>query len=290
MDTSSIDYSQIIIDTINELFSSLFSSIDNSIYSLLDKITFIDESILSDNLFDKALNSVYGLTSIANALLIGFVIYYCSRLMLSHFIGIHIEKPYQFLTKVLLCCICINSSMFFCEEILKINSLVSDCICEIGNNICSKDISFNTLIEETNIFLNSNTEFNIFSFNGIIKSVITSGLISLLFSYSIRFILVKIFILLSPFAILSLVMQSTSWLFKIWLRTICSLLLLQSFVSLILLIILTINLSSLDVLSQISYISAIYILSKANSYIKELLGGISTDFNYNIASLKTLFR
>ena len=83
-----IDYSQIIVDTINELFSTLFSSIDNSIYSLLDEITFINESILSDKLFDKALNSIYGLTSVANALLVGFVIYYCSRLMLSHFIGL----------------------------------------------------------------------------------------------------------------------------------------------------------------------------------------------------------
>lgn len=285
-----INYSQIIIDTINELFSTLFSSIDNSIYSLLDNITFINESILSDNLFDKSLNSVFGLTSIANALLIGFVIYYCSRLMLSHFIGINIEKPYQFITKALLCAICINSSLFFCEELLKINSLVSDCICEIGQNICGKSVCFNTLIEETNVFIRADSVFNIFSFNGIIKSIITSGLITLLFSYSIRLLLIKIFILLSPFAILSLIMNSTSWIFKIWLKTIGSLLFLQSFVSLILIVIFTINLCSINVLSQISYISAIYVLSKSNSYIKELLGGISTDFNYNISSLKTIFK
>lgn len=284
-----INYSKIIIDTINELFSTLFSSIDNSIYSILDDITFINESILSDRLFDNALNSVFGITSIANALLIGLVIYYCSRLMLSHFVGINIEKPYQFITKALICGICINSSLFFCEELLKINSLVSECICEIGKNICGKNVSFNTLIEETNIFINFNSEFNIFSFNGIIKSIITSGLISLLFSYSIRLLLIKIFILLSPFAILSLIMQSTSWIFKIWIRTIGSLLFLQSFVSLILIIIFTINLSSINILSHISYISAIYILSKSNSYIKELLGGISIDFNYNISTLKSIF-
>ena len=284
-----INYSKIIIDTINELFSTLFSSIDNSIYSILDDITFINESILSDRLFDNALNSVFGITSIANALLIGLVIYYCSRLMLSHFVGINIEKPYQFIAKTLICGICINSSLFFCEELLKINSLVSECICEIGKNICGKNVSFNTLIEETNIFINFNSEFNIFSFNGIIKSIITSGLISLLFSYSIRLLLIKIFILLSPFAILSLIMQSTSWIFKIWIRTIGSLLFLQSFVSLILIIIFTINLSSISILSHISYISAIYILSKSNSYIKELLGGISIDFNYNISTLKSIF-
>lgn len=285
-----INYSQIIIDTINELFSTLFSSIDNSIYSLLDEITFIDESILSDKLFDKALNSIYGLAGVANALLIGFVLYYCSRLMLSHFVGINIDKPYQFITKALLCSICINSSLFFSEELLKINSLISDCICEIGTNICGKKVCFNTLIQETNIFINSSKEFNIFSFNGIIKSIITSGLLTLLFSYSIRLLLIKIFILLCPFALLSLIMQSTSWIFKIWLRTFCSLLLLQSFVSLILIIIFTINLSKINILSQVSYISAIYILSKANSYLKELFGGISTDFTYNISSLKSLFK
>lgn len=290
MEASQIDYSQIIIETLNKLFSGLFSSIDNSIYSMLDHITFISENIFEDKLLKSILNPFSGIIIIANSLLVGFVIYYCFRLMLSYYSGNGIEKPNQFLVKAIICAICINYSLFFCTEIIKINNLISDSFCQLGYNICKKEISFNTLILETNNFINLENNFNIFSFNGLLKSSISIGMINLLFSYSIRYILIKILILLSPFAILSLIMQATSWVFKIWLRTFISLLLLQSFVALILLIIFMINISVTDILSQISYISALFILSKANSYIKEIFGGVSTDFNANISSIKNLLK
>lgn len=290
MEASQIDYSQIIIETLNKLFSGLFSSIDNSIYSMLDHITFISENIFEDKLLKSILNPFSGIIIIANSLLVGFVIYYCFRLMLSYYSGNGIEKPNQFLVKAIICAICINYSLFFCTEIIKINNLISDSFCQLGYNICKKEISFNTLILETNNFINLENNFNIFSFNGLLKSSISIGMINLLFSYSIRYILIKILILLSPFAILSLIMQATSWVFKIWLRTFISLLLLQSFVALILLIIFMINISVTDILSQISYISALFILSKANSYIKEIFGGVSTDFNANISYIKSLLK
>lgn len=290
MEASQIDYSQIIIETLNKLFSGLFSSIDNSIYSMLDHITFISENIFEDKLLKSILNPFSGIIIIANSLLVSFVIYYCFRLMLSYYSGNGIEKPNQFLVKAIICAICINYSLFFCTEIIKINNLISDSFCQLGYNICKKEISFNTLILETNNFINLENNFNIFSFNGLLKSSISIGMINLLFSYSIRYILIKILILLSPFAILSLIMQATSWVFKIWLRTFISLLLLQSFVALILLIIFMINISVTDILSQISYISALFILSKANSYIKEIFGGVSTDFNANISSIKSLLK
>lgn len=290
MEASQIDYSQIIIETLNKLFSGLFSSIDNSIYSMLDHITFISENIFEDKLLKSILNPFSGIIIIANSLLVGFIIYYCFRLMLSYYSGNGIEKPNQFLVKAIICAICINYSLFFCTEIIKINNLISDSFCQLGYNICKKEISFNTLILETNNFINLENNFNIFSFNGLLKSSISIGMINLLFSYSIRYILIKILILLSPFAILSLIMQATSWVFKIWLRTFISLLLLQSFVALILLIIFMINISVTDILSQISYISALFILSKANSYIKEIFGGVSTDFNANISSIKSLLK
>lgn len=46
-----------ILSTINELFSSLFSSIDNSIYSALDDIAFINTDILNSSYLDKLFGS-----------------------------------------------------------------------------------------------------------------------------------------------------------------------------------------------------------------------------------------
>ena len=49
MNTENINISEIIISSINNLFSNLFSSIDKNIYPILDNITFIDENIMDSN-------------------------------------------------------------------------------------------------------------------------------------------------------------------------------------------------------------------------------------------------
>ena len=46
-----VDYSQIIIETINKIFAELFSSMDKSLYRLLDKTVFVSDSILADSFF-----------------------------------------------------------------------------------------------------------------------------------------------------------------------------------------------------------------------------------------------
>ena len=279
-----INYSQIIIETINNLFHTLISSIDNSIYSLIDDITFLDTSILKDNLFEKFFNSTFGITYIANSLLIGFVLYYCTKLMFVYYSGNSIERPYQFLLKSIICAICINSSYFLCEQIININSLISSAIIELGKSL-NLDISFSNLITQTNNLISS-SNLDLFSFSGILKSFTSIGLINLLFSYSIRYILVKLFILISPFAILSVSTQGTSWFFRSWLRNFLSLLLIQSLVALVLLIIFSLSTNSQDVISQIIYISAIIVLTKTNQYMKELFGGMSIGFNINMQSFK----
>lgn len=278
------------MNTINEIFSTLFSSLDKSLYSLLDKSVFINEEILSDSFFNTIFQSSFGLPTIANAILIGFVLYYCFRFSFSQFTGNRIEKPYQFLGKVIVISICINFSTFLCEELLKINGLFTDSIRMLGNAVTKQDISFNNLITSSIYLTNSTNSFNLFSLEGMLKSFFSIGLISLLFSYSIRYILIKLFVLLSPFALLSLVNSSTIWFFKSWMRTLFSLLFVQVFISLILVLLFSLNIKSSDLFSQISYISTIFILTKANGYIKELIGGISLDINANILNIKNLFR
>ena len=278
------------MNTINEIFSTLFSSLDKSLYSLLDKSVFVNEEILSDSFFNTIFQSAFGLPTIANAILVGFVLYYCFRLSFSQFSGNHIEKPYQFIGKVIIISICINFSAFLCEEFLKINGLFTDSIRMLGKTVTKQDISFNNLITNSIYLTNSQNSFNLFSLEGILKSFFSIGLISLLFSYSIRYILIKLFVLLSPFALLSLVNSSTNWFFNSWVRTLFSLLFVQIFISLILILLFSLNIKSSDLFSEISYISTIFILTKANGYIKELIGGISLDVNTNILNIRNLLR
>ena len=45
-----------IIDAINTILNTLFSSIDNNLYSVLDKITFINSDIITDKNFENILH------------------------------------------------------------------------------------------------------------------------------------------------------------------------------------------------------------------------------------------
>lgn len=290
MEYSSTNITETIINTINNIFTSLFSSIDNNLYSILDRLLFIDERILENSFFEKLLgNSITtSLLIIANSLLVGFSLYYGFKLLFSHFSYLELERPYQFVFKLLIFGICINSSYFICKQIIYINSLICSSICQIGEHAFNTDISFSNLILVLNSIISiEENSFNIFSVDGLIKSFISLGLFNLVFSYSLRYILIKVFILISPFAFLTLINRSTSWFFKTWLRSFLSLLLLQCFVSFILLIIFSLNFNSQDLFSKFMYIGGIYALTKANIYVKELIGGISTDVSANLNSIKT---
>ena len=277
-----------IIETINSIFETLFSSIDTTIYSVLDELTFIDKNILDNSVFQKIFGSTgnNGLLVIANSLLVGFSLYYAIRLIYSYYMNLQIERPYQFIFKLLIFGIVMNCSYFICNQFIQINSFISDAIRTVGSNIFGYDISFSELINKLNYLSIKENEFNIFSFDGLIKSFISISLFNLIFSYSLRYIMVKVFILITPFAILSLINESTSWFFKTWLRTVLSLLFQQSLVAIILLIIFSFNFSSNDIISQLMCIGGIYALVRANSYIRSLIGGISTDVsnNFNIGS------
>ena len=290
MENYQSNITQTIIDTINSIFSNLFSSIDNNLYSILDKLLFINEDILKESFLENLLGNSFSksLLIIANSLLFGFSLYYCVKLLFALFSYVEIEKPYQFIFKLLIFGICINFSYFICEKILSINYLISSSICEVGKNIFNIDISFSNLLLELNSIISiEQSSFNIFSVDGLIKSFISLGLFNLVFSYSLRYILLKVFVLITPFAILTLINHSTSWFFKTWIRSFLSLLLLQSFVSIILIIIFSLNFNSQDLFSKFIYIGGIYALSKANSYMRELIGGISTDISTNFNGISS---
>ena len=280
---------QTIVDTINTLFSSLFSSIDNNIYSILDDIVFINTDILKDRFMTSVFgtSTTHGLIILANSLLLGFALYYIVKYAFSHYTSTETEQPFQFLFKLFIFAILANSSYFLIEQFININSLISLAISEIGENIFNCNINFQELVLRINkVITTSSSSLNIFSLDGLLKSFISINLLNLLFTYSLRYVILKVFILITPFAILTLINTSTSWFFKSWFKAILSLLLLQSFVALILLVIFSTDFSSTDLFSKVICIGSIYALTKANTYIRELIGGISTEVSTNISSLK----
>ena len=260
---NSNDITQVIINTINSIFETLFASIDNNLYSVLDEITFVNSSILDDKNFTNLFGSStsQGILLIANSLLLGFILYYSFRYLMSHITYHRVDSPFSFIIKLVVFGICMNFSFFIVQIILDLNSNISLAIRELGFNLFNKEISFSQLISTINTDMAVDTNsLNIFSVDGLIKSVLSVSLLSLVFSYSLRYIMIKVFVLLAPFAFLSLSLNSTSWFFKSWLKNLFSLLFIQIIVSLVLLILFSLDYSSTNLFNKFIYVGGIYAL------------------------------
>ena len=278
---------QTIINTINSIFEMLFSSIDNNLYSVLDKITFINSDIITDKNFENIFgtSTSNGILLIANSLGLGFILYYAFKYLMSHITYQRVDSPFSFIIKIILFGICMNFSFFIVQLILDLNSNISLAIRSLGKNLFNSEISFSQLINTINTHISVDTSsLNIFSVDGLIKSTLSLSLLNLVFSYSFRYIMVKVFILLSPFAFLSLCLENTSWFFKSWLKNLFSLLFIQIIVSLVLLILFSLDFSSSNLFNKFVYVGGIYSLIKANSFVREFIGGVSTNISQSVKS------
>ncbi len=282
--------SQVVIDTINTIFSNLFLSIDTKLYEVLDKLTFINSDILRDKFFMRIFgtSASNGLLVIANALLIGFVIYFSIKYLLSNITFSRVENPVQFIFKLIIFGIMMNNSYFIVAQILDLNSNITEAIKSIGEDLFNKKICFSNFISTINSNLEVAQNLNVFTIEGLIKGTATISLINLVTVYALRYIVIKIFVLLSPFAILSLCIENTSWFFKLWSRNLFSMLLIQIIVAIVLLILFSIDYNSNNIMKQLIYVGGIYTLLKANTFVREFMSGsgISTEVKGNIGLMK----
>ena len=277
-----------IIDAINTILGNLFSSIDNNIYNVLDDVTFISSDIIADSYFEKILgtSTSNGILLISNSLLFAFLLYYSLKYLFSHFTYMQIERPSQFIFKAIIFGICVNFSYFFIEEFLNFVSNISLAIRGIGESLFHKNICFSELILEINNDVSvTSSSLDIFSLEGLLKASLSISLLNLVFTYSFRYVMIKIFILLTPFAILSLILENTSWFFKSWIRNLFSLLFIQIIVAIVLLLLFAMDYSSNNLMTKFIYIGAIYALIQSNSFVRDFIGGVSTTFSQNVENL-----
>lgn len=292
LEDSQVNIVQIITQTINNLFSNLFSSVDNSLYSILDDLLFVGPNLFNNSNLEKILGTFNssGLILICNSFLLGFTLYYACFLMLSKFTLSQIQRPSQFIFKLFFCAIAINSSVFIIELFISIFSNTSLAIREVGEILFDESICLSTFIKKFNSSVYEElSDLNIFSLDGLMKSFVSVGLLNLAISYSIRYILIEVFIVFAPFAFISLVTPNTSWIFKSWIKLFISLLSLQILVSLILLISFSLEFDNTNTFSKFVYMGSIYALIKANSFIRDFMGGLSTDASLGFQNIKSIF-
>lgn len=118
----------------------------------------------------------------------------------------------------------------------------------------------------------------------------TFGFLNLAVSYAIRYIMLKVLIIISPFAILSLSSNKSSWFFKTWAKNLIAILCLQIFIAIILLVCFFIDDKDIFLPAQIMHIGMIYTLFKANSFMREFIGGFSLDVSLNVSNFSSFLK
>lgn len=286
-----INIAEIILETTNSLCSSMLESINKEVYPLLDKLIFVDKNIILDSYFEKIFGNSpnMGVLMLANCLLFAFALYYCIRLIISHFSGTEVESPQKFFLRAILTAIFVNSAFEICSFLLDGTNQISNFFCELGKDILKKEISFTSI--QNSINSSSSNNFNIFSLDGILSSMLSISVFAMLTSFALRYILIKFFVLVSPFAFLCISNKSTEGFLKSWYKSLLSLLLLQIVISVLLIfphILLKEN--SNDLFNKIVLIGAISALLKSEQLVKEFLGGIgiTSNFKSGMAGLKSI--
>ena len=78
----------LIINTINTIFSNLLSSIDTKIYRDLDNIVFINKDLIANSFFQNIFGS-HGLIYLSDSFLVGLTLYYIFKLYYSNYNEVH---------------------------------------------------------------------------------------------------------------------------------------------------------------------------------------------------------
>ena len=191
---------------------------------------------------------------------------------------------------MIICVLLLNASYTICYIFVLSTSYISILIRQVGEQLFNTNICFSTFIEKINeLFPITNNDYNLFSYDGLIRSLISIGFINLTISYALRFIMIKVFTLICPFAILCASIEKFNWIFKSWIKIYLSLLFLQIFVSFILVVSFSLSAYDPGPFSSLLYLGSVYALIKANSFMKEFFGGLSTDVSFGISSLKSVF-
>lgn len=270
-----------VLNTIQSMTNQIFTSIDKSLIDVLDRFVYVDESLLRENtIFIFTSKIEMTMRVIAESLLLGYVIYYLIRYLISRITAVNkedLENPAIFFVKMVLVSIAIFYSTDICKMIVEINSNITK---DFGNNLTTSGIlpTFNRFLHTVNYTLLGGEEnINIFSLDGIFKGFVSFGTLNMTVSFALRYILIKVLIIVSPIMFVSRIFTKTEKIFNTWIKAFVSLLLIQHFIALLLVLAGYLKIHYLSTFNKIAYIGIIYALSKSFYLFEKIFGAIAPD-------------
>lgn len=268
-----------IITNLNYLLEKVFKSIEGEIFKTLDKLTIIGPEILKEEPLKNIVfeNKVNGLVIIANTLILFFVIYYVFKQLIGIYNGNKIESIYVFIIRIIIVCIIINFSYYICKEILNIFGILGESIDTYASDVINKKVTFENL-KDSIINIENIINTDLVSLDGIIKGIISFGSVSILISFSVRYVTVIFLIIISPLAFVCLSSNLTSGIFNMWVKMLIVNLTVQIGIKLLIFIPLAYK-NQNDIIYKIILVGTISLIYKFNIFIKELLARISNENN-----------
>lgn len=279
-----------ILENLNQVFMSLFNSIDKEVFIYLDALVFANSNIIKDEITERLIGNKYtsGTISIAIAISVGFILYYAIRYLLSHLVFKEVENPFQFILKIILTLFVVVYIKDILNFAFYINHIITEEILRMGEDIIGTKVTFMNFLDILNSTIYSNDiKFEIATFDGIIKIFVTVGIINLLFEYTLRYVLLKSMCIISPFLILFRVFKGSSYIYKNWMKIFFSMLFMQNIVAIILVITTLIKGDMKGTLSKLIFVGTVYALIKANKIVNDIIGGINMQ---NSLTIQTLIR
>ncbi len=270
-----------VLNTIQSMTNQVFISIDSSLIDMLDRFLYVDESLLKEStvfLFTNKLETT--MKVIAQSLLIGFIIYYLTRYLISRITVSNrdeLESPAVFFLKVVLASIAIIYSSELCKIILEINNSITK---DFGNNLTTTGLlpTFSRFLKTVNeTLLGGEENINVFSLDGIFKGFASFGTLNMTVSLALRYILLKVLVTISPIVFTIKVFSKTEKIFNMWLKTFISLLLVQHFIAILLVLAGYLKPHFLSTFNKIAYIGIIYAISKSFNIFERIFGAIAPD-------------
>lgn len=271
-----------IINSINIVIEKIYKSVEGQVYDLLDKTTVISPNILNkeplSKVYEKNGESIFMI--ICLGLITFYSIHYIIERLVSMYDGNTSEGIYKFVLKLMLSIILMGSSLYLVETALNINDLITGAVSQAGKEITGQTISFNSLKEKITD-LDKYMQQDFVSLDGLIKSFVAFGAITLLVNFSVRYVTIIFLIIVAPLGIMFMASSITAGASKAWLKMFVTTITMQIVVQLLLII----PLSFKDVntsMFRIILVGTIYLLYRLNTFAKDLLGNIVDNTKRNI--------
>ena len=273
-----------IIENLNSVFTKLFTSIDQNVFNELDKLVFITPKIISDKTTAKLLghNFLSGTISISVSIALGVLIFYAFKYLLSHLTFENVQNPISFMFKLFISLFIVLNIKIILENIIFLNNEITKEILSLGSGFFEGEVNFSSLIYKINSSLYIlDSSFDFVSLDGVIKIIISFGIINLLLEY----VVIKVMCIIAPILVILKSFEDTKYLYTSFIKAFFSILFMQNIVAVILVISTKIEISGYSLMSKLIFLGTIYALIKANKLSTDIFGGISVQNGISIQGM-----